>query len=65
MHVKTITHRTFRKHASVYLEPAIISTWKKEQEEMLQQLSQGDKVIVGGDMRADPPGKRRLAFPSV
>ncbi|XP_056608949.1 uncharacterized protein LOC130426283 isoform X2 [Triplophysa dalaica] len=56
MHVKTITHRTFRKHASMYLEPAIIYTWKKEQEELLQQLSQGDKVILGGDMRADSPG---------
>ena len=57
MHVKMITHRTFRKHASMYLEPAIIYTWKKEQEEVLRQLSQGDKVIAGGDMRADSPGK--------
>ncbi|XP_057206770.1 uncharacterized protein LOC130564597 [Triplophysa rosa] len=56
MHVKSITHRTFRKHASMYLEPAVIYTWKKEQEELLQQLSLGDKVIVGGDMRADSPG---------
>ncbi|XP_056612376.1 uncharacterized protein LOC130428401 [Triplophysa dalaica] len=56
MHVKSITRRTFRKHASMYLEPAIIYTWKKEQEELLQQLSLGDKVIVGGDMRADSPG---------
>ncbi|XP_065146034.1 uncharacterized protein [Paramisgurnus dabryanus] len=56
MRVRSITHRTFRKHASMYLEPAIIYTWKKEQEEVLQELSQGDKVIVGGDMRADSPG---------
>ncbi|XP_067301001.1 uncharacterized protein [Pseudorasbora parva] len=53
MHVKMITHRTFRKHASMYLEPAIIYTWKKEQEQVLLQLSQGHKVIAGGDMRAD------------
>ncbi|KAG1936444.1 hypothetical protein F2P79_018498 [Pimephales promelas] len=56
MHVKMITHTTFRKHASMYLEPAIIYTWKKEQEEVLRQLSRGDKVIAGGDMRADSPG---------
>ncbi|XP_067280190.1 uncharacterized protein [Pseudorasbora parva] len=56
MHVKMITHSTFRKHASLYLEPAIIYTWKKEQEEVFRQLSHGDKVIAGGGVRADSTG---------
>ncbi|XP_067220664.1 uncharacterized protein [Chanodichthys erythropterus] len=56
MHVKMITHRTFQKHSSMYLEPAIIYTWKKEQEAALRQLSQRDKVIAGGDMRVDSSG---------
>lgn len=62
MHVQMITHRTFQKHSSMYLEPAIIYTWKKEQEEVLRQLSQGDKVIAGGDMRADSPGNGRIGL---
>ncbi|XP_048094635.1 uncharacterized protein LOC125291807 [Alosa alosa] len=41
---------------AMFVEPAIVHTWKKSQDMMLQQLSQDKKVILGGDMRADSPG---------
>lgn len=40
----------------MYLEPTIIHKWKTDQETLLQQLSQKDSAVIGGDMRADSPG---------
>nr|XP_055062873.1 uncharacterized protein LOC129445902 isoform X2 [Misgurnus anguillicaudatus] len=40
----------------MYLEPTIIHKWGTDQETLLQRLSQHDKAIIGGDMRADSPG---------
>lgn len=57
MHLKMFTYRTFRRHASMYLEPLIIYKWKKEQVDLVKDLCEADKVIIGGDMRADSPGK--------
>lgn len=56
MQLKVYRYDTFRRHARMYLEPAVVHKWKTEQEAMLQQLSQEQSVIVGGDMRADSPG---------
>ncbi|XP_071768737.1 uncharacterized protein LOC139922184 [Centroberyx gerrardi] len=56
MHIKIFQYDTFRRHARMYLEPTIIHKWKNRQENLLHQLSQEDKVVVGGDMRADKPG---------
>ncbi|KAM4620361.1 uncharacterized protein ACJ7VT_007047 [Polymixia lowei] len=56
MHVKVFQYDTFRRHARMFLEPAIIYKWNRAQEVMLQRLSQDQKVIVGGDMRTDSPG---------
>ncbi|RXN16500.1 hypothetical protein ROHU_027486 [Labeo rohita] len=56
MHLKMFKHRTFRRHASMYLEPLIIHKWKKEQEDLVKNLCEADKVIIGGKMRADSPG---------
>ncbi|XP_055366648.1 uncharacterized protein LOC121202406 [Betta splendens] len=47
---------TFRQHSRSFVEPAIISVWKTWQNSILLHLSQKDKVIFGGDMRADSPG---------
>uniref|UniRef100_A0A9J8DC12 Uncharacterized protein n=1 Tax=Cyprinus carpio carpio TaxID=630221 RepID=A0A9J8DC12_CYPCA len=57
MHLKMFTYRTFRRHASMYLEPLIIYKWKKEQVDLVKDLCEADKVIIGGDMRADSPAK--------
>ncbi|XDV25962.1 hypothetical protein PO909_029784 [Leuciscus waleckii] len=56
MHLKMFKYRTFRRHASMYLEPLIIYKWKKEQVDLVKDLCEADKVIIGGDMRADSPG---------
>lgn len=36
----------------MYLEPLIIYKWKKEQVDLVKDLCEADKVIIGGDMRA-------------
>lgn len=56
MRLQMFLYDTFRRHARMFVEPAIVHTWKRSQEVMLQQLSQDEKVILGGDMRADSPG---------
>ncbi|XP_042565521.1 uncharacterized protein LOC116223275 [Clupea harengus] len=40
----------------MYIEPAIVHSWKTAQDGMLDQLCQRQKVILGGDLRADSPG---------
>ncbi|KAF1382358.1 hypothetical protein PFLUV_G00142970 [Perca fluviatilis] len=55
MRLQIFLYDTFRRHARMFVEPAIVHTWRKSQEVMLQQLKD-DKVILGGDMRADSPG---------
>lgn len=40
----------------MYLEPLIIYSWKKEQNDLVKELSEAGDIILGGDMRADAPG---------
>lgn len=47
---------TFCRHARAFTQPAVVHHWKTFQDIMLQRLSQEDKVIVSGDMRADSLG---------
>ncbi|XP_074543284.1 uncharacterized protein LOC141803222 [Halichoeres trimaculatus] len=56
MQLQLFGYDKFRRHARAFIEPAVIHHWKTLQGAMLQQLSQEDKVIFGGDMRADSPG---------
>ncbi|XP_059926281.1 uncharacterized protein LOC132471191 isoform X1 [Gadus macrocephalus] len=56
MHLQIFLSDTFRRHARMFIEPAIVHKWKNSQELMLQQLSEESKVILCGDMRADSPG---------
>ncbi|KAM8733556.1 uncharacterized protein AB9X84_025253 [Acanthopagrus schlegelii] len=56
MQLKMFQYDTFRHHARSYIEPAIIHTWKTVQDGMMEQLSQQESVILGGDLRADSPG---------
>ena len=56
MHLQIFLSDTFRRHARMFIEPAIVHKWKNSQELMLQQLGEESKVILGGDMRADSPG---------
>ncbi|XP_035474231.2 uncharacterized protein LOC118290557 isoform X2 [Scophthalmus maximus] len=56
MHLKMFQYDTFRRHARNYIEPAIVHKWKKAQGGMLEQLSEQQNVILGGDLRADLHG---------
>lgn len=56
MKLHLFKYDTFRRHARMCIEPAIVYKWRNWQDEMLQLLAQREKVIVGGDMRADSPG---------
>lgn len=56
MHIALFKYDTFRRHARMYLEPTIIHKWGKDQETLLHQLSQDNKVRIGGDMSTDSPG---------
>ena len=62
MHISVFQYDTFRRHARMYLEPSILHKWKIGQEVLLQQLSQEDSIIIGGDMRTDSPGKTCFFF---
>ena len=57
MQLQIFQYDIFRRHARTFIEAAVIHQWKTSQDVMLQQrLSEEEKVILGGDMRADSPG---------
>ncbi|XP_051981457.1 uncharacterized protein LOC127642989 isoform X2 [Xyrauchen texanus] len=56
MHLQVFGYDTFRRHARMYIEPAIVYKWQNWQDGMLHQISQREKVIVVGNMRADSSG---------
>ncbi|XP_077419660.1 uncharacterized protein LOC144050370 [Vanacampus margaritifer] len=56
MHLQFFHSDTFRRHARSFIEPAVIHHWQTQQNELLHQLSQEEKVVLGGDMRTDSPG---------
>ncbi|XP_057201463.1 uncharacterized protein LOC130561273 isoform X2 [Triplophysa rosa] len=55
MRLQVFRYNTFRSHARMYIEPAIVCKWKNWQDGMLHQMRQKEKVILGGDMRASSP----------
>ena len=56
MCLQIFLYDTFHRHARMFIEPPIVHTWKHSQKVMLQQLSEENKVILGGEMRPDSPG---------
>ena len=56
MQLKMFQYDTFRRHARTYIEPAVVHMWKTAQEGMMETLRQQERVILGGDLRADSPG---------
>lgn len=57
MGLQILQYDTFQKHCRNFLEPAIVHTWRSEQQQNFQKLQQGVKIAISGDMRADSPGK--------
>ena len=52
-----IDKRTFFRHQNTFLHPSIVSVWKRQQANLLQELrSEKRGLIIGGDGRADSPG---------
>ena len=57
LQVACFTDRTFYKHQTEYLEPAIISVWKHNQLRLMAECVLRDSPLaIGGDGRADSPG---------
>ena len=56
MNLKVISVQTFLQHQRDYLQPAIIRVAKAEQSVILGQIGEGEKLVLGGDGRADSPG---------
>ncbi|XP_008298193.1 uncharacterized protein LOC103370809 isoform X2 [Stegastes partitus] len=57
MNLRMFQYDTFRRHARMFLEPAINHKWKTDQQTLIEHLKEEkDKIAVGGDMRADSPG---------
>ena len=60
VNIKAITPRTFVNHAKDFLYPTIWHVWKNEQEALFEQLASMDGgLILGGDGRADSPGRKK------
>ena len=53
MQLKIFQYDSFQRHAQLYIEPAIVHRWKTAQTAMMEQLSEKQNVILGGDQRAD------------
>ena len=57
LNLSTITRKTFFRHQSQYLQPAVNSIWKASQELLLRSLKEkGDPLVLAGDGRSDSPG---------
>ena len=55
--VATISYSTFMRHQRLYLQPAIVSTWQKQSQEIVTRLQEdGQPLVIGGDARSDSPG---------
>lgn len=53
----TISAKSFFRHQTKYLQPAVHSVWKRQQEELFRRFRDKKKgLILAGDGRADSPG---------
>ena len=57
MNLQTFTYNTFLRHGKSFIEPAIIHKWKESQNGIFQEQQPPNGIKLGGDMRADSPGK--------
>lgn len=56
MNLQVISNRTFLEHQTDYLQPAVIRIFEQEQRLMVNGLPGDEKLVIGGDGRADSPG---------
>lgn len=55
MNLKVISEQTFLQHQREYLQPTIIRVAKAEQSVIIGQIGEGEKLVLGGNRRADSP----------
>ena len=54
---KVITAKTFFRHQSEILQPAVYLTWERNQLSLFQSIKvQNRNLVLSGDGRADSPG---------
>uniref|UniRef100_A0A3Q0SA27 THAP-type domain-containing protein n=1 Tax=Amphilophus citrinellus TaxID=61819 RepID=A0A3Q0SA27_AMPCI len=53
MNLQMFQYNTFRRHARMFLEPAINHKWKQDQQVLMERLRGEGSLAVGGRMRAD------------
>lgn len=57
LNCSSISRKTFFRHQTYYLQPAISHVWNQQQNALLEEMkAQKKKLAVGGDGRADSPG---------
>jgi len=57
MNIACISRATFYRHASSYINPIVIQSWRNEQESLFQQMKNHEEgLILAGDGRCDSPG---------
>lgn len=55
--LSSITRKTFFRHQTQYLQQAVLSTWKHNQEMLFSELRERQSpIVVAGDGQADSPG---------
>lgn len=62
MNLQMFQHDTFRRHARMFLEPAINHKWKQDQQVLMERLQGEGSVAVGGRMRTDLQGEQMSSF---
>ena len=56
MGLKSISTRTYHRHQSVVLHPAVNYVWDHHQTAIIAALKDHTRIVLGGDGKADSPG---------
>lgn len=56
MGLTSISDRTFHRHQTKFLQPAVQSVWKDQQTKLIDECKESGPLSLGGDGRADSPG---------
>ncbi|KAG7513654.1 hypothetical protein JOB18_013274 [Solea senegalensis] len=57
MHLRTFSRKMHQNHVDNYILPSVLHRWRSHQTSLLQELKQGPTVTLGGDIRANIPGR--------
>ncbi|XP_058493987.1 uncharacterized protein LOC131465383 [Solea solea] len=57
MHLRTFSRKMHQNHVDNYILPSVLHKWRSHQTSLLQELKRGPTVTLGGDIRANIPGR--------